>query len=109
MGLIMLGGVFFAMGLSSMPAYSGMLGPNATVVIMVYVIIVAAVNFYPIFALLKYSSGMRSALTTLDKNKFNEALAYLKNTFKYIGILTIIVLCIYGLVIILAIITALGR
>lgn len=107
--LMVLGGIIFGLIASNLSIYNNMLGGYASVVIIAYVVIAAAINFYPIYALLKYSTGMKTAMLSNDKNKFNESVAYLKNMFKYIGILMIIVLALYGLLIIIGILGAFGR
>ncbi len=107
--LMVLGGIIFGLIASNLSIYNNMLGGYASVVIIAYVVIAAAINFYPIYALLKYSTGMKTAMLSNDKSKFNESVAYLKNMFKYIGILMIIVLALYGLLIIIGILGAFGR
>jgi hypothetical protein len=52
---------------------------------------------------------MKTALATSNKNKFNVSLAYLKNMFKYYGIMAIIFLGLYGIVILIAVVTALVK
>ena len=101
MGIFIIVGFFVATSMSNMPALSsGMCDLGSSGIVLVYIIL-AALYFYPTYALLKYSTGMKAAMNTNDKVQFNQALAYLKNMFKYIGILMIIVLAIYGLVILL--------
>lgn len=110
LGLMLIGCVFFGVAVSNMPIYGSMLGgSNATGIMIVYFVIIAGINFYPIYALLKYSTSIRTALAANDKTKFNEAIGYLKSMFKYIGILMIIILAIYGLIFIIALLAALGR
>jgi len=110
LGLIVAAGFFLAMTMSTLnTVYSSQLGSlGGTAVIMIYVLI-AGIYFYPTYALYKYSTGMKNALAHNDKTKFNAALIHLKNVFKYMGVLMIIGLCIYGLVIIIAIIVAAAK
>lgn len=80
--------------------------PYAGVFTIFMCLFIIGINYYPIFAMLKFSSLMKIAIGTSDQHTFNDALRYLKNLFKYIGILTIIIVSFYGLVFILSL---LGR
>jgi hypothetical protein len=104
LGLILIGGIFVGMAVSKI-TYSPLAGIGSAGVIMIYVVI-AAVNFYPTYALLKYSTAMKAALHTNSKQKFIEAVSHLKNFFKFFGILMVISLCLYGLIIVFSIIAA---
>jgi hypothetical protein len=64
--------------------------------IFIMVLFLAAIYFYPIYALMRYSSTMKMALNTNSKERFNDAIVHLKNMFKYLGILMIIGLCLYA-------------
>ncbi len=61
---------------------------------------------YPTYSLFKYSTGVKQALQTNNKQLFNESFNHLKNMFKYMGILILCLLCIYGIAIIAVIIGA---
>ena len=110
-GLIIVAGILFGVMISTL--YSNMgsnlfAGMGTTGIIILYVVI-GAIYFYPTYALLKYSTNMKAALNTADKARFNTAIYHLKNVFKYIGILLIIILVLYGVVIIFALIAAATR
>jgi len=107
LGLMLVGGFFVGIALSKMASGNALAGVGTTGIIMIYIVI-AAINFYPVYALMKYSTCMKSALNTNNKLKFNEAVHYLKNFFKYFGILAVIVLCLYGLIFIFAMIAAMA-
>jgi hypothetical protein len=108
MGLMLL--VFWVMGtaMKNMPVDSNPLATLGLPALMIMFMVIAAIYFYPIYALLKYSTGMKTALQTNDKAKFNEALGYLKGMFKYIGILMIICLALYGIGIIFGLLGAMA-
>jgi len=112
LGLIVAAGFLFAMTLNNLSRFSPSVSPLAGLggagLIALYTLI-AGIYFYPTYALYKYSAGMKYALNHNDKARFNDSLNYLKNMFKYIGILMILVLCIYGLVIIIGIVIAASR
>ncbi|MFI5196062.1 MAG: hypothetical protein ACHQD8_03145 [Chitinophagales bacterium] len=112
LGLMVIGGVAFGMMISSSPVFASQLGPLGSIgaagIIILYLLI-ASLMFYPHYAMLKYAIGIKIALSTNNKTKFNEAIAYLKNMFKYSGIMTIIFLCLYGVLMIFGVMGALGR
>lgn len=72
---------------------------------MVYLLI-AALYFYPTWALFQFSKLSKQAILTSNQQQFNESQRYLKNIFKFLGIMAIIVLAIYGLAIVFIIIGA---
>jgi Family of unknown function (DUF5362) len=107
LGLMIAGGLYAIVAAGSYSSYSyysrnSFGGIYGTMMFFIYIII-AALYFYPTFALLKYSTCMKTAVTTNNKAKFNEAITYLKNMFKYIGIVMIIILSVYALIFIFAI------
>lgn len=110
LGIIVVAGFFVAMAINNLsPVYSSQFaGIGQAGIILIYLIL-AAIMFYPAYALLKYSTGMKSALATNNKLKFNQAITYLKNMFKYYGVLAIIFLGFYELVIVIVIFTSLIR
>ena len=105
LGLMVLAGLGLAMvaGTVSEMANNPLAGVGAAGMIIMFLVVVG-LYFYPIYALMKYSSSMKSAMVTGSKEQFNTAVMYLKNMFKYMGILMIIVLCIYGIAIIFGVI-----
>ena len=106
-GLMLLFGVGMAMMASTFSQMStNPMGNIGGVGIFIVVLFAIGVYFYPIYALLKYSSGMKLAMQTNSKEQFNSAIMYLKNMFKYIGILMIIFLCLYAVLIVFAILGA---
>lgn len=52
----------------------------------------AALGFYPNYALLKYANKIKAAMATSDQVQFEKGITYLRNSFIYIGILFIICL-----------------
>lgn len=55
---------------------------------------------YPTWAMFKFGSLMRAAVQTNNQATLNRALGYLKGFFKYLGILTVIIIAIYVLAVI---------
>ena len=60
------------------------------------VIALVGIYFYPTYALLMYSSRIRKAFAATNQEQFESALKYLKNSFRYVSILMIICLVLYG-------------
>jgi len=72
--------------------------PAAGPTVVIISLVMVGVNFYPIFALLKFSVLTKKAINNTNQQQFNTALKYMKNLFRYIGILTIILITFYGVV-----------
>jgi cell division septal protein FtsQ len=75
----------------------GDLGISGAMIGFAYIVI-AAIYFYPTWALVKFGSLLRTALKTNNQQKFSEGMMYLKRFFKFIGIVTIIIIAIYVLI-----------
>ncbi len=91
---------------SSMPAMST--GPMAVIggsIGFIYLIFVA-LYFFPVYYLYKFSSKIKAAFLSNDSAELNEGLGYLKSHYKFVGIVTIIVISLYILAIPLAVIFA---
>lgn len=71
-------------------AMGGMLG--------VLYLFFAGIYIYPTWTLYKYSTCIKRALVNKEQQEFNDAFRYLKSTFKFMGILMIIILSIYALI-----------
>lgn len=60
-------------------------------------LVIGALYFYPVFSIFKFGKGMKVGILNNDQLQINTALRSLKNCFQYMGIVTIIMLCMYGL------------
>lgn len=60
-----------------------------------YIIVIALLYFFPCLYLFNFSMKMQNALRTNDQTSLNAAFGNLKSCFKFVGILTIIVLSFY--------------
>lgn len=58
-------------------------------------IVIAAIYFFPVLFLFRFSKNTRDAVQNLDKMKLEKAFKNLRIYFTYIGIMVIIVLSIY--------------
>ncbi|MBB6609768.1 hypothetical protein H7F15_01845 [Pontibacter sp. Tf4] len=66
----------------------------------VFYLIFAALYFFPVLYLYKFSDKMKAALDSKDEDLITESFKNLKSLFKFMGILTIVILGFYGLAII---------
>jgi hypothetical protein len=69
--------------------------PMGGLLVTILMLILALIYFFPIYFLFKFSAVSKEAIGTNDSLKLEEATRYLKRFFKYIGIMTIVLLCIY--------------
>jgi hypothetical protein len=104
--LIIVGGLFFGSLFSTFSnrseMYEGGINPTGLGVTMVFVyIIVAVVYFFPCLFLYRFSTKMKIALNGNAQEQLNLAFQNLKSLFKYVGIITIIMLALYGLAIVI--------
>lgn len=67
---------------------------------IISIIVALGLYFYPVYALYKFSSVLKTGINTANQEEFNRALGYQKSMFKYMGILTIIALVFYGIAIV---------
>jgi len=70
---------------------------------IIYVVL-GLVYVFPFYYLYKFSINVKNGLEDDDQSVFTSAFGYLKSTFKYIGIFSIVLISIYVLVIIGAVI-----
>ncbi len=103
-GLMLLGGVFMTITLSAIPdepafgAYNPY-GSFKNYIGIIY-LVMAAVYFFPILYLYKYSKNAKEALNFNNSEVLAEALVNLKSHHKFLGIMTIVVLALYVVMII---------
>lgn len=90
-----------------LPTYTSMPVSGGVIEYIITVLIVIAIDFYPIFAILKFSALSKKAVTLNNQEALNNALRYLKNIFKYFGIITIIIIVFYGIALLISILGAL--
>ncbi|MCB9045673.1 MAG: hypothetical protein H6550_06005 [Chitinophagales bacterium] len=106
MGLMVLKGLFAMISMVAWSEGFGLGGSFAGPSVFVMYLLMAGINFYPTYALYKYTSLIKRATMLEDQYMFNEAFRYLKNAFKYLGVLLIIIICLYALIFIVAGISA---
>lgn len=101
LGLMVVASFIFMFAFSELS--SGVM--TATAIILVYLVI-AGLYFYPVYALYKSGKEIKSGLLSSDQIEFNRGLQYLKNCFKYMGILTIVILSFYAIALIIGLISS---
>lgn len=108
-GLILIGGLFFSTVLGNLAsrgeAYEGApfssAGLGATMA--VFYIIFAVIYFFPCLFLYRFANKMKTALYGNAQDQLNLSFQNLKSLFKYVGVITIIILALYGLILVLGV------
>lgn len=72
-------------------------------------LVMCVLYFFPTYYLFNFSNQMKEALLKKGSLQVEQALSNLKSFFKFIGILTIVIIGIYVLVFLFGIITTIGR
>jgi hypothetical protein len=78
------------------------LGAVGGTVLMIYYIVIAIVYFFPCLFLFNFASKMQTSIRNNDQVYLNTSFRNIKSFFKFWGIVTIIVLCIFVIAIIFA-------
>jgi hypothetical protein len=90
-------------------AGAGALGALGGVFFTAIYLVFAALYFFPCLFLYNFSVRMKTALNTNDQVKLNQSLKAQKILFRYVGILTIVLVSTYGvLLLIVGVIAALS-
>ncbi len=84
---------------------SFMYGIGSGVIAFIYLLF-AALYFFPVYYLYQSSQSIKKGLRDEDEVMLTTGFSNLKSHFKFIGILTIIVISLYALIFIFAMITA---
>ena len=101
LGLLIVIGVIAGIFLSAFKTGNTVTGVPESLIFVIF-IVMAAVYFFPILYLFRFSKHTALAVQNLDKPELHIAIKNLKSYFAYIGILIIIFLSFYVVVIIIA-------
>lgn len=101
------GSIFATIG--TMTPGMGSLGSSFGIIITVFYLLLAALYFFPVYYLNKFASNAKIALRENDTETLSTSLEYLKSHYKFFGIMMVIMMCLYGFIIVFAIIGALIR
>ncbi len=107
-GLIILIGIFFGSIMGKFAGADealggGMMAGMGAMMAVVYVVI-AVVYFFPCLYLFRFATKMKTALNGNDQAQLNASFENLKSMFKFVGILTVIILVLYAVLFLFAIV-----
>jgi len=111
-GLMVIGALFFGAMLASLSSMGASNGFDTAVgggFITVLYLLMAVLYFFPVYYLYKFSVNMKRALQMKDEDTLTSAFEYMKSHYKYIGILTIVILSLYVLLLFLALLGGLAN
>lgn len=101
--IMLLAGIFMGtvMGsLSSMGGAAGTFAGAGSVFISIFYVAIAALYFFPCLYLYRFSIAMKTAIQTNEPIQLQASFRNLKSCFRFMGILTIIILSFYALAIV---------
>lgn len=104
-GFLLLGALIVIGTGAAFGTFGGAMGSSVGLVYF----IVCGLYFYPTYALYKFSSLTRLGLEANDQPSLDEGFRYMKNMFRFMGILTIVILAFYALLFIGGILVAATR
>jgi len=91
LGFMVLGSLgMFSMGSNMAP---GM--PFSPSLFALIYLLMVVLNFFPIYYLLQFSVRIKDAVTTTNNTSMQEAFSFLARMYKFIGIITIVIISIY--------------
>lgn len=100
-GLLVLVALFAGVIFSSLPGNNIASSIGGGVITFIY-LLMAVLYFFPVLYLYKFSTKMKAGLARNNEDELTEAFSNLKSHYKFVGILTIIMLSFYALGILLA-------
>lgn len=99
--LMVLAGIWVAFAFGSAGReLGGMFAATGGSFIGIFYLFIAALYFFPCLYLFRFSKNMLESLNTGENFQMQDAFRNLKSSFKFVGILTIIVLSLYILAIV---------
>ena len=103
-GLMALFGLFFGSFMSNFAG--GELFPVSPMIFTVMYLLIAALYFFPVLYLYRFSTKMQVALRLDNERDLTESFSNLKSLYKFMGIMTAVILGIYALLFVFG---AIGR
>lgn len=97
LGFFVIFALFAGTIISLLGASNGDLGGMSAGILSAVYLTIAAVQFFPLYYLFNFGKKIRDAFEDNNQKVLNEALGNLKSHYKFIGILVLIFLGIYGL------------
>ncbi len=103
-GLMVLAAVFMFIGFSALDSMNQTSKfPFPTSAFSVIYLILAAIYFFPVYYLYQYATKTSVALQSKNQQLLTDGLENLKSHHKFLGIFTLIIISIYGLIFVVAI------
>lgn len=99
-------GTFFSLMSNTVPGMAAVGGSFGFMFSIIY-LIMALLYFFPVYFLNKFASNAKKAFRDNDSEALTNSFQYLKSHYKFIGILTVILLALYGVILIFAVIAGL--
>jgi hypothetical protein len=93
-GIMLVGGIIAVLFLSVFKTSATLSGLEEMLVVVI-LLLITAIYFFPVLYLFRFSKHTSNAVKTLDKQELQKAFKNLKRYYMYIGILIIVVLVIY--------------
>lgn len=97
-GLMVLACVVLVLAGSALGSYSQT--PVPASFLGFFYLVFAAVYFFPVFYLFRFSVAVKRSLATNDETELVAGIANLRRMFKFVGVLTMVCLILYGLVLV---------
>ena len=101
-------GLLVLVGLSAGAIFGNLPGmeelPFPAAIFGVVYLVIAAIYFFPVLYLFRFSTKIREALNIKDEAVLQTSFENLKSLLKYMGIVTIVMLALYALIFVFAII-----
>lgn len=105
MGLLVIVAIVMSFALSAISQFAGS-GFPMVLVGLVYVLL-AVIYYFPVTYLYKFSVQMKQAILMQNEALLASGFKNLKSLFKFLGVLTIVMLSLYGLALLIAVPVAL--
>lgn len=107
-GLMVLFSLLFIIGISAFDQFTERANsPFPMSLLGVVYLIIAAVYFFPVYYLYQFAVKTKAALHTKNTQMLTDGFENLKSHYKFLGIFTLVILSLYGLIFIFAIIAGL--
>lgn len=85
----------FSVAIYLMPPNERISQQIISISIICYWLLIIGIYLSPIISLIKFGNLAKSSLAEDNQDVFNQSLKHLRNLFRYIGIMTIVLACLY--------------
>ena len=106
---LFMGTLFTTLGSLGGEAAMGAMGAMGGGFITAIYLVVVVIYFFPVYYLFQFASKAKAAFATNNNEQLNASFEYLKSHYKFIGVVTLVSLILYGLIIVFGIIGMLLR